>query len=592
MYPCFTESLQLQTVPDLKNLLPHVPGASHATQIGNKTALLNAIESGLQGAHLRTMWDALGPVEKDAVAEAVYHPAGEYDGVAFEAKYQASPLFAIAAKQRYGTQKPTALCLLFFYSKETRRWYIPPDLRARLASWVAQPARMVMPVARDLPPEDEVTVRCTERDALQDVLVLLRTLEQTRVQVSDKTAVASAASQRLISAQLAGGDFYSWIDKQNKWDQQVGPIKAFAWPLLLQVGGLAACVSGRLTPTPAGIKALSAPPAQTLRSLWRKWLQTAAFDEFSRVDAIKGQQSAGRVMTALAPRREAIHAALRECPVGQWMQVDTLGRFMRGNGFDFDVAHNTWSLYIADKQYGALGYSGFHDWNIVQLRYLMAVLLEYAATLGLVDVMYSEPQGARTDFQNNWGTDELAFLSRYDGLQCIRINPLGAYVLGLSEDYLPTVQVSEARLLVLPNLQVKVLRGTLEPESQLLLAMWAVSVDARTWQLTPSKAVAAIEKSHDIDLLRQFLASHNDGPLPEEATAFLERCAQDGTALQAVGAATLVECRDEETAETLAIHPETRSLCLRVGPALLVVRNAHLDKFRERLRGLGFGMVD
>lgn len=591
MYPCFTESLQLQTIPDLKNLLRHVPGASCVTKVGNKTALLSAIESGLQGAHLRTVWDALGPVEKDAVAEAVYHPGGEHDGVAFEAKYQAKPLFATTVQPRDSTQKPTALCLLFFYSKETRRWYIPPDLRTRLAGWVAQPARMVMQAARDLPPEDGVTVRCTERDALQDVLVLLRLLEQTRVQVSDKTAVASAASQRLISAQIAGGDFYPWVEKQDKWDQQVGPIKAFAWPLLLQVGGLATCVSGRLKPTPAGIKALSAAPAQTLRSLWRKWLKTAAFDEFSRVDAIKGQQSAGRVMTALAPRREAIHAALCECPVGQWVQVETLGRFMRGRGFDFDVTHNTWSLYIADKQYGALGYSGFHDWNILQLRYLMAVLLEYAATLGLVDVMYREPQGARTDFQNNWGADELVFLSRYDGLQCIRVNALGAYVLGLSEDYLPMVQVSEARLLVLPDLQVKVLRGTLEPESQLLLAMWAVCVDARTWQLTPSKAVAAIEKSHDIDLLRQFLALHNDGPLPEEVTVFLERCAQDGTALKTVGAATLVECRDEDTAETLAIHPETRSLCWRVGPALLMVRNTHLDKFRERLRGLGFGMV-
>ena len=591
MYPCFTESLQLQTVSDLKKLLVRVPGISQASKISNKTALLSAIESGLQGEQLRAVWDALGPVEKNAVAETVYHPAGEHDGVAFEAKYQASSPVETAAQQRHSKTTPTALCLLFFHSKQTNRWYIPPDLRARLARWVAQPARMVMPVAQALPTEDGVTVRCTERDALQDVLVLLRTLEQTRVQVSDKTAVASAAAQRLITEKLAGGDFYPWIDKQDKWDQQIGPIKAFAWPLLLQVGGLAACVSGRLTPTPAGIQAVSTPPAQVLRRLWQKWLKTTAFDEFSRVDVIKGQQSAGGVMTALAPRRAAIQAALSACPVGQWTEVEALGRFMRGNGFNFEVTHNPWSLYIADKQYGALGYSGFHSWNILQLRYLMAVLLEYAATLGLVDVMYSDPQDARTDFRNNWGTDDLAFLSRYDGLRCIRLNPLGAYVLGLSEDYRPTVQRNPAHLLILPDLQVKVLQGALEPESQLLLAMWADALDERTWQLTTHKALSAMEKGHDIDHLRQFLVRHSPGSPTEGLTAFLARCAQNGTALRNVGAATLMECRDGETADAIALHPETRSLCMRVGPALLVVRHAQLDKFRERLRSLGFGMV-
>jgi hypothetical protein len=35
------------------------------------------------------------------------------------------------------------------------------------------------------------------------------------------------------------------------------------------------------------------PPAQVLRGLWQKWLKTTLFDEFSRVDAIKGQNPRG-----------------------------------------------------------------------------------------------------------------------------------------------------------------------------------------------------------------------------------------------------------------------------------------------------------
>jgi hypothetical protein len=78
-----------------------------------------------------------------------------------------------------------------------------------------------------------------------------------------------------------------------QWDQEVGPIKAFAWPMLLQAGGLAVGVAGRLQLSPSGVKALSMPPAQVLRGLWQKWLKTTLLDEFSRVDAIKGQNCQG-----------------------------------------------------------------------------------------------------------------------------------------------------------------------------------------------------------------------------------------------------------------------------------------------------------
>lgn len=589
MYPNTADSLSRLTVPDLKILMSYLPGGGSTA--GNKANLVAAIERSLLGKDLHAIWDALGPVEKAAVAEAVHDPEGEYDARAFEAKYEARPVFMIQGKSSYSSARATALGLLLHESAETGHRFVPPDLRLRLATWVVKPEPMVMQGQPELAPADGLHIRCTEGDALQDLVVLLHTLGQCRVQVSDKTAVASAAAQRLITDKLSGGDFYPWIAKQNKWDQQVGPIKAFAWPLLLQAGGLAACVSGRLTLSPAGTKALVTPAAQVLRGLWRKWLKTTLIDEFSRIDLIKGQQSAGRVMTAVAPRRQAIDAALRACPVGQWMNVDTLGRFMRASGFDFEVTHDEWKLYIVDKQYGALGYSGFHDWRILQQRYLMVVLMEYAATLGMIDLSYRDPHGARSDFGNNWGTDDLDFLSRYDGLECVRINELGAYVLGLRDSYLPVIQTSSVRLQVWPDLHVSIVHGHLEPGSQMLLEMWANPVDTQTWQLSPSKTITALEKNHDIADLRQFLEAHSDDPLPEEADTFLSRCARNAKALHVVGSATVIDCLDVGVADAITTHKITRSLCLRAGPALLVVRNEHLDKFRAQLRELGWGVV-
>ena len=90
---------------------------------------------------------------------------------------------------------------------------------------------------------------------------------------------------------------------------------------------------------------------------------------------------------------------------------------------------------------------------------------------------------------------------------------------------------------------------------------------------------------------RGFLESRDDMPLPESVDSFIRQCERNGKALKTVGNAVLIECRDSETAETIAGHKETGALCLRAGPKSLVVRTDHLDKFHERIRLLGFGMT-
>ena len=43
-------------------------------------------------------------------------------------------------------------------------------------------------------------------------------------------------------------------------------------------------------------------------------------------------------------------------------------------------------------------------------------------------------------------------------------------------------------------------------------------------------------------------------------------------------------------AAAIFVHKETASLCLPAGQKTLVVRSEHLEKFRQRVRVLGYGM--
>ena len=580
-------------VDDLKALTRFLP---HFQLASRKDDLVTHLHSRLLGDDLMALWLTLDDVQKNAVAEAAHDPTGQYLPSPFQAKYGAAPLFEVAVGIRHGSYsdtKRTCLCLFIHHLRPEGIYVLPSDLQTRLLEFVPEPPPVSLASSVTLAESEGMTLRLTEHDALLELSVMLRTLEHERIAVSEKTALPSASALRLLSGKLPTGDFYPWVEKQNKWDQQVGPIKAFAWPMLLQAGGLAVRNGSRLALSPAGVKALTAKPAETLRTLWRKWLKTTLLDEFSRIDAIKGQTGTGRVMTAVTPRRKAIEEALQQCPVQGWVDVDEFSRFMQASELDFEVTHDPFKLYISERQYGSLGYSGSHDWSILQGRYISALLFEYAATLGMIDVAYFDPKESEGDenFRSLWGTDELSYLSPYDGLSHFRLTALGAYVLGRADSYQPQAVAIDVVLAVLPSLTVNVVRGSLAADAALLLDTWAQPVQAGSWLLDRQKALAAIEKGHAIAELKRFLESQDDMPLPETVESFISRCDRDATALKLGASAVLVECRDTATAHAIAEHKETRALCLQAGPKTLVVRSDLLDKFRAGVHLLGLGMV-
>jgi hypothetical protein len=387
---------------------------------------------------------------------------------------------------------------------------------------------------------------------------------------------------RLVASVIDGGDFYVG-------DDDVGAIKAFAWPLLVQAAGLAASSPGRLVLTKAGTRALTAPPAATLASAWRKWGSTTLLDELSRVEAIKGQSGRGRRgLTAVAGRRSAIAAALADCPVGQWVAVDELFRHMRSTDLDFEVTRDPWRLYICEPEYGSLGYDGCGGWKILQARYALALLLEYAATLGVIDVGCVPPAGARDDYHHLWGADDLEFLSRYDGLTHIRVNALGALCLGVADTYEPAPLEASRALHVLPDFEIAALGDVLTDADRLALDRYAERTADRSWRLRRERLLAAVESGDTIEHVREFLAARSAMPLPDTVASLLDDIGSRTGALTDRGPAILIECADPALAILLARDRRTRGHCLHAGDRMLAVPAASKTAFRRAARELGY----
>ena len=518
-----------------------------------KADMAKAIEGYLHGSSLRTIWETLGEHQQLAVRETLHGFGGEFDPERFKAKYGKLP-----KDYEGGSSSQPSPLNFFLYPKERHRQspsIVPPDLAKRLKDFVPPPPEPKLSAVEELPdtvqqrrrgycPSGqkfgfepmELVRRDMKQAAAHDLLAVLRLVEQGRVAVSVKTRRATAAAMRRIAEVLHGEDFFDSAEKkQDRWSQVPGPIRAFAWPWLLQAGRLAELHGSKLALTKRGRAALAEAPAKTLRYLWERWLKNTLLDEFSRVDAIKGQHGGKgkRSLTAAAGRRLDVAFALAECPVGKWIGFDDFSRFMRAADHDFIVT--------------------------------------------------------RPDFTKNGGADDLAYLSRYDGLRYFRLNPLGAYCLGEVDAYEPTLPPPAVRLTVFADLRMRV-EGTLPSHERLLLETVANPESDDAWRLEPSSILAAMENGYQVEELREFLSARDDQPLPEIVEGFLRNLERGERALKSRDAALLIECADKDIAARLAADRKTAPLCLPAGERHVVVRAKDEKRFRKAVHGLGYGM--
>jgi hypothetical protein len=160
------------------------------------------------------------------------------------------------------------------------------------------------------------------------------------------------------------------------------------------------------------------------------------------------------------------------------------------------------------------------------------------------------------------GSDDLSFLSRYDGLQAFRLTPLGAYLLGL-ETRLPAAAVaSSVALSFSPGAAGRMSCKVRSRPRSRCCSTTGPSRSRGSWRLDREKSLSAIEKGHDIAELKGFLESTGGQPLPAPVDSFIDFCERNGKALKTLGSAVLIECRDPEIADEIAGRRETAARCV------------------------------
>ena len=610
--PTVLEALNHQTVEQLKALASLLAAGSIPTR---KAELVSYVQQRLQGESLQRFWEQCDRTQQAVISEVVHSPDAQYQQARFVSKYGKEPLWSTG--ERYSSNYKPSILGLFFYS-----FTMPEDLKTQLKAFVPPPEPTRIQSVESLPDtlsrtekeydystrkrksrpvELPLQMRETESSARRDLQTILRLVDLGKVTISDKTFYPTGATLSAIAQVLESGDYYSdWTATQSpagwQYNYEIGFIKPFAWVMLLQVGKLTELSAKRLGLTKAGQKALHEPAEKTLQTLWKSWLKNTLLDELRRVDSIKGQTGKGkRSLTAVAGRRSKIVEALKDCPVGRWIELGDFFRYIIAAGYEFEVSRNPESLTL--EGYGSLYDASF---LILEARYILCFLFEYVSTLGLVDVAYIHPDDGVFNLQKDVDLDYYygGCLSRYDGLTYFRLTPLGAYFLGLSERYTPAILPPKQVLRILPNLEVVAVQQ-LSRADRLLLDHFLQPVSDAVWQLEPGKLLNAISQGRSVDELQKFLSANSSEALPQPVAQFLADLRTRTTSLQDLGSARLIRCTDTALATLIANDSRTKPYCfladqpkvIAAGQACYLVVPAETEtKFHNALKKLGYSL--
>ena len=584
------EHLNSETVDNLKRRLKPLPYPGSINL--KKGELIQLITEHLNLEHLKCDWEThLTDLDKKAIAEVVYGaPDFIFDAAQFYAKYQKDPQFFRLDQQKshYYSNQTLTLLGVFFFNQQ-----MPHELQKRFESFIEKPQKSNLVSTAILPDIPDLVIKPRENAALCELKIILKLIFDGKIKASEKTYQPSAASIKVIEANLYDGDFYSEANKKipERYEQSIGAMRAFAWVLLIQAGKLARLSGTTLELTPAGKKALNLPAEAVIKKLWQNWLESNLLDEFRRIEAIKGQTGKGsRDFTVPKQRRQVIEKALQNAPTGEWIHFDAFSRYMLSNRFTFEVVKTApWRLYICDPEYGALGHDGYHDWNILQDRYLLCFLFEYAASLGLIDVAYLNPKDARDDFRELWGADDLSFLSRYDGLAYFKINPLGAFCLNLDTVYQPSVPLNTDNLSITINERghIAINSSPIPAEALIILGQFCRTENQKTWILDQESLISALETRYDLAALTAFFTKYQV-LVPDNIQSLIEDIGKKSKELTMKNKMVLFECSCPKTAHHFSSVPAINRYCSLVGEKLLAVPEEKLLKFKNEIKKLGY----
>ncbi len=589
--------LEKNTVDQLKTLLKRCGLKTQKTRKADVIKCLSAFPQEDPQGYL----DLLSEDEKHLLAEATYNING-VSASEFTAKYQTEiPNMSLSYYSIYRMcnrdeeRRDSVLPLVLIDNNGVYR--VCSELKTIFKSLLAKPKPVTLTTCDAIPENAELSLGKEKTDvplfsfesephALFEARNTLRLIEAGKLKTT-KSGRPTAAAVRAVDKCLVEPDFDLDFptEERDRWYDEAGPVRAHAWPVLLQQCRLVKAKKNTLQITSAGKAFLQSNDGANWPAAVKRFIGDDHFDELNRINNIRGQSGYGkRYLTPSSYRKKCIESALKKIPVGEWVEFDEFFRFFQAEGETYHVTEDEWTLYFVEQEYGALAYNSGHD---LERQYMRAALMESFATLGIIDIAYTRPHSFWPEFSGMWGTDEMGFCGRYDGLHYIRLNSLGAWCLGLLKSWEPQ-KTDEKILTIQPNFEIIIANvNKMKQSHRIVLDAIAVDASEFVWRLERDAFLMAIENGRSGAEIIDFLQEHATNDIPETVRTALDSWTAKADSVTNVEEALLIRFNDPHEAVSAAHDSQIKKIAHFVKPDSLVVPQKNKGALKTALRKLG-----
>lgn len=594
--------LTTYTVDELQVLLM----LAELRYLGTKAALMASLIHTVFDTELQRTWNLLLPVEQLAVAEAIYNNGGFVLPTQVKAKYGKSLLMGPGYLST-NKIKETPKIWLFRYKRDP----IPQVLIDKLKKFVPKPEKdkvtfLTEPSIHNQRIGGQGGVLAThngQKTVLQDLVSVLGRIKNEQLQVHPKTQLPTLALTTKINKMLVERDYYG-AEKSAVAPKNTKHIRGFAWIILLSAAQLILCKGDVIKLTKAGEEILlGTPKVETIKMVFEAFLRAATFDEVFRIDTLSkiGKGRFQAEFTAPDVRRGYVIAALRDCvsgsydshgatnstgALGNWVRLLEFLRHLRAEQPRFWVANFLGNLSVGK---GGTNLEYLADsWPHLEGSYVKCLLMEYLATLGILEIKYHQPIFDDIDRDpESWYTFD--FISSYDGLYEFRITELGVYCLGLTKE-MPQMEEKKEKLFhVMPNLEITAVVDQLFKSDVLLLDMCMDKVNEKTWKLSRTKLLNVVEdKNFFLTEFKSFVYKHALSAIPKTVEHFFEDLERRTDQIAYVEESKTYVCKDKTLAQLIANDTKTKPHCLLAGDHHLIVPLKSDKQFKTALKKVGY----
>ena len=296
-----------------------------------------------------------------------------------------------------------------------------------------------------------------------------------------------------------------------------------------------------------------------------------------------------RIQPYYLPNCGAVYKNLiRGLPLGEWMSYEDIERSLKSQLFSAspidasELQGLSFEIPYQEDRYSttrSVRVAPFWLERMIVWPALRAALFIFASW-GILDIIYEEPN--------------LAVLSKtadspYDGIKAIRLNDLGAYVLGLTKSYESKIKAPFTLELAEDSLSILLTDGDQE-RAAMAISSFAKPFGSKRFYTDAKLFLGDCKNPTDLDHKIRIFTSIFSDKLPPKWQTFFDEISQKVNPIEEDSDYTVFRLdQDNHSLLQLIVRdPELKRLCLKAEGFLILIANKDIKRFRKRLQTFGY----